>query len=149
MTEQEMQELVQSAIDALLNRDAVLLQNDVAERAITARLAIYIQERFSGWDVDCEYNRNMNSVKRQKEICNPSNNENGTSVFPDIIIHKRITEENFLVIEVKKTTNSTSDNCDMQKLEAFRTELGYQHGLFIRFKAGVKEVGVENIEWVY
>ena len=60
-----------------------------------------------------------------------------------------MTEENLLVIEVKKTTNNTSDDCDMQKLIAFRDELGYQHGLFIRFIAGVEEVGVESMEWVY
>lgn len=149
MTEQEMQSQIQSAISVLLDSDAVLFQNDAAERTITARFAIYIQKEFPDWNVDCEYNRNLDDVKRLKEVCNPSNHKNGSSVYPDIIIHKRMTEENYLVIEVKKTTNTTSDDCDMQKLEAFRNELGYQHGLFIRFKAGAEDVGVESMEWVY
>lgn len=149
MPEQEMQSKVQDAIDSLLEKDTILLQNDTAERTITGRLSIYLQEQFPEWNVDCEYNRNINAVKRLKEICNPTNNENGASVFPDIIIHKRMTEENFVVIEVKKTTNSETDECDMQKLDAFRNELGYQHGLFLRLKTGVDSVGVENMVWVY
>jgi hypothetical protein len=149
MIDQNTELIIQSAIDHLLERDAMLFQNDVAERAITHRLANYLQEQFAEWDVDCEYNRNLNDVKRLKEICNPTNNENGASVFPDIIIHKRMTDNNFIVIEVKKTTNTTPDDCDMQKLEAFRNELGYKHGLFIRFKAGTKDVGVAKMEWAY
>ena len=60
-----------------------------------------------------------------------------------------MTDNNFIVIEVKKTTNNTTDDCDMQKLEAFRNELGYKHGLFIRFMAGTEDVGVENMVWAY
>ena len=63
MTEQEMQLKTQSSIDVLLEKDAGLFHNDVAERTITARLAIYIQEQFANWNVDCEYNRNINDVK--------------------------------------------------------------------------------------
>ncbi len=149
MTEQEMQSQIQEAINSLLENDAILLQNDTAERTITGRLAIYIQERFPEWNVDCEYNRNMDAVKRLKEICNPTNNKNGSSVFPDIIVHKRMSEENYIVIEVKKTTNTETDDCDMQKIKAFREELGYKHGLFVRFKAGIEKVGVEEMTWVY
>ncbi|MEW8616005.1 MAG: hypothetical protein AB2614_01185 [Candidatus Thiodiazotropha endolucinida] len=93
---------IQAAIEILLANDAVLFQNDTAERAITAKFACYIQEQFPDWDVDCEYNRNFNGIKRLKEICNPSNNEYGATVYPDITVHRRMTSENFLVIEVKK-----------------------------------------------
>ncbi|MEW8348578.1 MAG: hypothetical protein AB2687_09725 [Candidatus Thiodiazotropha taylori] len=149
MTEDEIELKVQTAIDKLLDRDALLLQNDAAERAITAKLSCYIQEEFDDWDVDCEYNRNFHRVKRLKEICKSKNKENGASVFPDIIVHQRMTEHNFIVVEVKKTTNTESSDCDLMKLEAFREELGYEYGLFIRFKAGVESVGVEEIVWVY
>lgn len=149
MTEEDTINLIQTAIDTLLDSDALLFQNDSAERAITAKLACYIQNIFPDWNVDCEYNRDYEGVKRLKEICNPSNHEDGSTVYPDIIVHKRMSSENFLVIEVKKTTNTVSDECDMKKLEAFRNELGYQHGLFIRFKAGSDGVGVESMNWVY
>ncbi|MEW7988514.1 MAG: hypothetical protein AB2799_22205 [Candidatus Thiodiazotropha sp.] len=149
MTEHEPHAQIQEAIDRLLERDAVLLINDTAERAITARLACYIQDQFPDWDVDCEYNRDFDGIKRLKEICNPSKHRDGSSVYPDIIIHRRMSADNFVVIEIKKTTNTESDECDMKKLEAFRYELGYQHGLFIRFRVGVDEVGIENQEWVF
>lgn len=149
MTEDETKSKVQIAIDKLLDRDALLLQNDAAERAITAKLSCYIQEEFDDWNVDCEYNRDFKSVKRLKEICNPTNNENGASVYPDIIVHHRMTAHNFLVVEVKKSTNTEPNDCDLMKLEAFREELGYVHGLFIRFRAGVEDVGIEEIVWVY
>lgn len=149
MPDQEIKSKIQSAIDSLLANDSILLENDTAERTITGRLAIYIQEQFQEWNVDCEYNRNLHDVKRLKEICNPSDSENGSSVYPDIIIHKRMTEENFIVVEVKKTTNSNTDNCDKKKLEAFKNELGYKHGLFIRFKTGMQDIGIKDLEWMY
>lgn len=34
---------IQSAIETLVHNDAILLQNDVAERMITAKLVCYIQ----------------------------------------------------------------------------------------------------------
>lgn len=148
MIQKEVQTLIEQAIDVLLKKDAVLFQIDEAERTIAAKLACYIQAYFPDWNVDCEYNRHNIHVKRLKKICYSSNNENGSSVYPDIIIHRRMTKENLLVIEIKKTTNDTSDDCDMQKLEAFINELGYQQGLFIRFKAGAVDVGVEYMIWM-
>lgn len=148
MTERDIQKQILKAIDILLEKDAVLFENDSAERAITAKFACYIQDQFPEWNVDCEYNRNLDGIKRLKEICSQGNHEDGASVYPDIIVHKRMTSNNFLVIEVKKTTSTESDECDLKKLDAFRNELGYQHGLFIRFKAGTGETGVENMKWV-
>ena len=145
----DMQSDIQHAINCLLERDLVLLQNDAAERAITARLAIYIQDQFPTWNVDCEYNRTMDVTKRLREIGRSPCHENGASVFPDIIVHQRMTHHNLLVIEVKKTTNRTPDDFDLLKLEAFRQELGYQHGLFIRFTTGEEAAGVKNLQWVY
>lgn len=148
MTEEKMKLKIQHAIDSLLTNDSILLENDTAERTITARLACYIQEQFHEWNVDCEYNRNHHDVKRLTAVCKPLDNGNGSSVYPDIIVHKRMTEKNLIVIEVKKTTNKTTDDCDKTKLKAFIDELGYQYGLFIRFRTGKENIGVENLEWI-
>ncbi len=60
-----------------------------------------------------------------------------------------MSKENYIVIEVKKTTNKKPDKCDIQKLEAFKNELGYQHGLFIRFITGsTDDIGVKTYEWI-
>ena len=64
-------------------------------------------------------------------------NGNTISVFPDIIIHHRGTDNNFIVIEAKKTTN----NCeyDEEKLKAYKTDLKYKHAFFIKFPVAVKK----------
>jgi len=140
---------VNKAIKFLLEKDRNLLENDSSERSITHKLACYLEKYFPEWDIDCEYNRNLIDTKKLKDTCKNSSEENGSSVFPDIIIHKRMSTKNYIVIEVKKTTNKEKDECDIQKLEAFRKELGYRHGLFLRFRTGSTDVKVETCEWIY
>jgi hypothetical protein len=139
---------IDKAIKIFLAKDIILLENDSSERSITHKLACYLERYFPEWDVDCEYNRNLIDTKKLKDTCKNSSDENGSPVFPDIIIHKRITEENYIVIEVKKTTNPESSECDIQKLKAFINELGYQYGLFIRFKVDPANSGVEECIWI-
>jgi hypothetical protein len=95
---------VQSALDKLMQCDSSLLQIDANERSITHRLAMYLQEEFEDWDVDGEYNRDNHPVKRLRltEEFAQTNDTDGKTVFPDIIIHHRRTDQNLLVIEVKK-----------------------------------------------
>jgi hypothetical protein len=139
---------IDKAIKIFLEKDIILLKNDSSERSITHKLACYLEKYFPKWDVDCEYNRNLIDTKKLKDTCKNSSDENGSPVFPDIIIHKRMTKKNYVVIEVKKTTNPESDECDIQKLEAFINELGYQYGLFIRFKVGSIDARVEKCKWI-
>ena len=55
---QEVEAIVVASLRELLQDDASLLQYDVSERAITHKLAEYLQYRFGDYHVDCEYNRN-------------------------------------------------------------------------------------------
>ncbi|MEQ8191441.1 MAG: hypothetical protein ABRQ39_25980 [Candidatus Eremiobacterota bacterium] len=60
-------------------------------------------------------------------------------VYPDIIIHKRGTENNLLVIESTKSTHSPSKKCnDKNKLKNYRDKQGYKHILYIEFYIGEK-----------
>lgn len=152
----EVEAITKSAIQMLIARDGALLEIDVNERSITHRLAIYIENLFPDeWDVDCEYNRLFDETKKiatSKKIFQSTDlsttviDEHAMTVFPDIIVHKRNTHENFVVIEVKKTTNRTSDEIDQGKLQAYKDQLGYAYAIFIRFKTGTKEIGVETFE---
>ena len=149
MDKQEVEAKISSAIEKLFERDRALLEIDVNERTITHRLAIYIEEEFPGWDVDCEYNRYFDEGKQiavTKKLLSTSDvtsvaDENAKTVFPDIIVHHRNKKENLIAIEVKKTTNPTPDNEDLEKLNAYKEKLGYAHTVFIRFVTGVKEIG--------
>jgi len=80
-------------------------------------------------------NRYQNLVKKiplPKNSVNQQDTEAKT-VFPDIIIHKRGSkEDNLLVIEVKKSTND-NNNFDKVKIKAFidNKDYKYKYGLFL------------------
>ncbi len=140
---------LKSATDELLKRDAYLLRRDVNERSITHKLASYLQAHFPHWNVDCEYNRNHDQVKQlrfPKGECRPDDT-NAKTVFPDIIVHQRGSDENLLVIEVKKSTNRDDASYDCEKLNAFQNELGYTYAAFIMLRTGNDRPGVEAIKY--
>ncbi len=148
-----MRELVESALNQAINRlliaDADILIMDVNERTISHRLANYLEPHFPGWNVDCEYNRNHDDPKRvdirRRNI--ESDDTQATTVFPDIIVHKRGTTDNLVVIEMKKTTSAENDKYDLGKLDAFKYQLGYKFAIFIKVKTG-GTFGVERVEWI-
>jgi len=148
-----MKKVIESALDDAINKllraDSDIMIMDVNERTISHRLANYLEPHFPGWNVDCEYNRNLDDPKRlnirRRNIT--SDDTEATTVFPDIIIHKRGTDENLVVIEMKKTTSIESDDYDLGKLDAFKSQLGYKFAIFIKVKTG-GSFGIEKIKWV-
>lgn len=144
----DLRKLVGSAISALLREDGGLLRNNVGEQAITHRLAVHLSLALPDWHVDCEYNRDMETVKRLKFALSDDGDVSERAVVPDIIVHHRETTDNLLVIEVKKSTNPEPDEVDLQKLKAFREQLGYEHAVFFRFAAGDQDPRVVMEKWV-
>ncbi|OFX75330.1 MAG: hypothetical protein A2X12_09280 [Bacteroidetes bacterium GWE2_29_8] len=124
---------IETAYRKLIKYDSYLLTNSANERSITHKLGEYLKEEFLEYDVDCEYNLNgldpkkISSFKKNIE----SDNTDAVSVYPDIIIHKRGTTENFIVIEAKKSSNKNKD--DNEKLSNYKNDLGYKHAFFIIF----------------
>lgn len=117
MDKQTIERKLFSALTTLYKKDIHLLKENLNERSITHKLAVYLQRQFRGYDVDCEYNGNVESAAsgyrktipdelcpRLKEYKRRSPDETkDLSVFPDIIIHKRgENRKNLLIIEVKK-----------------------------------------------
>lgn len=137
------------SLELLLRADEGILWIDINERTISHRLAIYLEPHFPGWNVDCEYNRNHDDPKRLKidRRYVRSDDTQGTTVFPDIIVHRRGTDENLLVIEMKKTTSRESDNYDLSKLRAFKQQLGYHFAVFIKIKTA-GELRIDRRDWV-
>lgn len=135
---------IKSAYEKLFTYDRDLLLVDANERSITHRLAVYLEQMFPGWDVDCEYNRNGQLPKKLYDMVEDikSDNTEGATVYPDIIIHKRTTGSNYIVIEVKKINSSVGR--DREKLIAYKKELNYQHAFFIQIP--VKDGMNEEIE---
>jgi hypothetical protein len=146
----DIQERILRAVQAVMDRDDYLFRHDLNERSITHRFAVHLQREFPGWDVDCEYNRDHDV---RKELDLPPKNDiasddlDATTVFPDIIIHHRGTDENLAVIEVKKSTSTRNDEWDMAKLRAFRRQLEYRVAVFVRFPTG-NGGGKVEVLWV-
>lgn len=124
---------LRSAYGKLLQEDRVLLELDANERSITHKLAEYIQEEFVGWHVDCEYNRDGHRSKRVRlDHDIPPADTDAQTVYPDVIVHKRGTPNNLLVIEAKKSTTA-SVSMDRAKLRAYKSDLEYRFAFEVIF----------------
>lgn len=124
-TDQSVAAAVSSALARLLERDAHLFRANVNERTIAHRLAVYLEWRYPDWDVDCEYNRDGYSPKALPlEDGSCDDDEHGSRVYPDIILHKRNSNNNFVVVELKKSNNPQGDQRDFAKLRSYCSELG-------------------------
>ncbi len=143
LNENVVEDIIISALDTLLLNDYYLLQVNINERTLTHRLAIYLENVFKGWNIDCEYNRNHN-FKKQLQIDNEKTDIDdleAKTVFPDIIIHHRGTDDNFVVVEVKKDySNATACDFDKCKLKLYKEQLKYTHAVFIKIKTNVGEI---------
>ena len=140
------------ALRNLEDADKYLLTNNLGERCIASRLAIYLQERFPNYSVDAEYNRQGSSPKRlglPEECANYRDDTGEALVVPDIIVHRRGPEgPNVLVIEVKKTTNPDLRGCDRQRVRAFRSQLGYFFGALVLCETRPRHQPAANLtEW--
>ncbi len=105
---------------------------------MTHKFAEYMQAKFPEWDVDCEYNRYQNVPKvlpTDEKV--PLDDENGRTVFPDIIVHRRNKRQNLLVIEAKKSLSPHYEE-DMKKLRLFKQPepYGYLFAVFAVFVTG-------------
>ena len=147
------------AINEFLLKECFLLKHDINERSITHKLAEYVQKYFSDYNVDCEYNRMPDKSNNNDEadikfdikklnLCvseTSSDDNKGTTVYPDIIIHKRgSNKSNLIIIEAKKETNVTekSKEFDFRKLKAFTKSDGlrYKYGIYLELN--------ENSPWI-
>jgi len=144
-----MEKLVADALRLLFANDGFLLEADVAERAIAARLATYMSAHFRDHQVDVEYNRHG---LVPKEVGLPESCRGGgrKRIFPDVIVHQRgHDDENLLVIQIKKETNREPRECDRAVIEAMKREFRYRRGLLIDLPAGPGATGRDTkLEWL-
>jgi len=157
MTDSKANELIENAIDLFYEKDIFLLENDVSERAITHRIGMYLQQIVgNSFDVDCEYNR-MGRIENDelyltegdyfaKTVCLSGEqvsdeSDLGSRVFPDIILHKRGTAQNTIIIEVKIGSKNGDREHDLKKLMRYKKDLKYEYAIFVelfRKKENVK-----------
>jgi len=155
-SQEEIDQLLKSALYLLIDRDRELLEIDVNERTLSHRLAVYLEGLFLGWNVDCEYNRLNDRVKRTHyercqylaENITTVDDTKGKTVYPDIIVHRRRTTNNLLVVEMKCSSSSVPDECDIVKLQSYKTDLGYDFAAFVKLKTDTSINEPFTIRWI-
>ena len=163
---QKIQYILQEAIKELKQKDIFLLKNDISERAISYKLAVYLNDKFDGYSVDCEYNGYAKADNNKKYIMILRDKAESLSilrmsdgndevvkryVYPDIIVHKRGESDNLLIIEVKKSTSRVGNNFDKEKVQRYTSpeyenDLNYTFGAFVFFQTGSEDTS-HLIEW--
>ncbi len=129
----EVKQLITNALSLLVENDKVLIEKKVREECINHRLACYLENLINRnlnnhfrYEVDLEYNKNYNNPKK---IIDESNNPK--SIRPDIIIHKRDTNDNLIVFEIKKGYTIQHDLIKIEGL--FRPPMKYTYGCLISY----------------
>jgi hypothetical protein len=132
-----------ASLEELFDRDDVLMVLDLAEEPIVHHFARYLQNQFPDLHVDVDYN----GVEQSHPKTIYQFRDRGIhEVWPDVIVHWRTYRTNLLVIEVKRTTNTSRrerDNDDY-KLISFTSptlpdgpQYAYKFGLFLDIAAGI------------
>ena len=153
MESEEVRRRLEAALGRLAEKDSYLFENNLSERCIASRLAMYLQDVFAEFSVDVEYNRKGANPKvlELPEKCANYRTQNGeVLVLPDIIVHHRGEEgPNILALELKKTTNRDSRECDRMRIRAFRGQLNYGSAALIECETrrGYKPLAT-IIEWL-
>ncbi len=138
---------VETALRQLSVLDRHLLVNDANERALRHRLAVQLEKHFDNWDVDCEYDifeadgARLTELERALTIAvmgRPVARDSfGLSVFPDIIIHHRKTDENLLAVEIRKSTSPVGEEVDRAKLAAWKSDpVRFRYACLVRLQVG-------------
>jgi len=135
---------LEEVLGRFVTEEISLLQVNASEQSISNRLARIIESSIDGWDVDCEYNREMYEIKKLKYALTEGTEIESKAVVPDIIIHHRLTNENLLAIEIKKVNNHENRFKDHSKLKAFREQLGYKYTWFVDFNTSKGTAGVKD-----
>lgn len=149
----EVSEHVIASLRQFIARDRYLLEVNANERSLTHRIGMYLQAQFEHYDVDCEFNRDGHDPKELNIGTEETSvyDEHAMTVYPDIIVHHRgSNNDNLLVIEFKKTSSRVGSGKDVIKLEAYKTDLHYRYALFVEL--GTTRNGAEpevtQVRWI-
>lgn len=142
MIKTEVTAILNCAIDTLYEKEHFLMDQsyDINERTIVHRFAIYLEQLLEnrGLHVDIEYNRMRDNYGDDdvgnilgKKINWEKSGEGQSYVYPDIIVHKRDTDYNFIEIEVKMAWKNRKREFDYQKINEYINQIGYLYGVYI------------------
>ena len=122
MTEKqrEIRRVLESAIESFNDNEEYLIENDLSERCICSKFAMYVQRAlvgsaFSDYTVDMEYNRgSLGKGFAPKILCE-------RNIVVDLVVHKRGYDaecgfDNLFCIEMKKKYKNVDLSSDKERL---------------------------------
>lgn len=133
-----------------LAKDRQLLELGVREEALSHRLAFHLEQALQKFkydlslqgqlldeiSVDFEYDRHGNEQKALAEIMDRFPEKHSDIVRPDIVMHIRNSDHNFMVVEVKKKSGNDKTYA-REKVAAFvNSQYAYMIGVYIEFTTG-------------
>src|SRR4029450_4473900 len=81
---------VVTALHEFYAHEAFLLEKAAGERALTHRLAVHFEKPFTGWEIDCEYDRLGDRTLRLPRGTIVSTDDHlAKSISPHIVRHHR------------------------------------------------------------
>ncbi|QDU29556.1 hypothetical protein ETAA8_46700 [Anatilimnocola aggregata] len=127
-----------ASVSQALEADYDLIALGGHEQAIAHRIAVYLEPRFIGYHVDCEYNREKHKAKSRRA---EEDSDKPRTMRPDIIVHVRDTSRNVLGVEMKANANRDSAD-DLHKLRDLKAEKTYLYkgAAFIRIHNALEEM---------
>ncbi|UNY98358.1 hypothetical protein MQE36_14880 [Zhouia spongiae] len=151
---ENIEEILNNSIDELFEKDSQIIfeSYNLHERSIAHRLAIYIENHFRKTDyvVDVEYNRMRNKYGEDiignligKNLDFEKYGKKLSNVYPDIIVHKRDTDNNLLEIELKMQWKNSKRDFDYIKINEYIEQLSYKFGVYIELSENREECVIE------
>lgn len=144
-------EIVKKAINSFNEDERYLIENTLSERCICSRFALHItneliEQKYSGYVVDVEYNRNYRDIKHIDNNSGP--------ITVDLVVHKRGNNPayNLICIEMKKSSNKrgcADDELRLCKMTDSHCGFNYKLGVMIVInmpRKNKKEQGLLRIE---
>jgi hypothetical protein len=149
-----MQAEMQAALNKVLGalgefyaRETFLFAKDLGERTLTHRLAVYLENQFSGWEVDCDYSRlGERTLRLPRGSIVSTDDHLGKSVYPDIVVHQREIPNNLLTIEVRSAGNHQPPEHDQHKLRGLTDpHLWFAYRIGLSLTLGKKGVTASEV----
>ena len=138
--------VVTEALFKFSRLDMDLLTVSVHEGTLAHRIAIYIECRVKGWQVDCEYNRDRLAPKMRLSRLK--------RMTPDIIVHRRNSTRNLLAVEIKKSSHSKAHKAEasqriLELTGAWTKAPRYCHGVVMTFPVRRTDEKAVVCEWFH
>lgn len=160
LTYREWLSVLEEAIRQFNEKETYLIKNDLSERCINSKLAMYVERvledhEIEGVDVDVEYNRGFNRSGYLVKYLH------GKRIFPDMVVHKREYNDeygflNLICVEMKKEKDRRGFHTDLDRLRALTygpNGFGFRLGAFVvvvcnrrlnDYRLEIREVFVEG-----